>query len=161
MPQRFEDLINQIAAQERVPAQVAQALVDTENPKRDPSLLLMERWGGGSYGLTMITLWTARSLGFAGRPDGLKDPTTQLRYGLRYLRRMFRSRGVPAIRVRNEPRSRRLGRVRRRRPPTPPQALASRTPPRSPGIVGISIKSGFGRNPIRIRPSWSQLRRLG
>ena len=89
MPQRYEDLINQIAAQERVPAQVAQALVDTENPKRDPSLLLMERWGGGSYGLTMITLWTARSLGFAGPTDGLKDPTTQLRFGFKYLRRMF------------------------------------------------------------------------
>jgi hypothetical protein len=37
----------------------------------------------------MITLTTARGLGFRGTSSDLNEPTTNLRYGLRYLRQMF------------------------------------------------------------------------
>lgn len=89
MARPYEALINQIADEERVPRHIAQALVDTENIKRDPTLVKMEAWGGGSYGLSMITLWTAREYGFRGEPKQLSDPATQLRYGFRYLRAMY------------------------------------------------------------------------
>lgn len=85
----FESLIDQIAAQERVPGYVGQALVDTENEQRQADLILNESWGGGSHGLTMITLTTARGLGFRGTSADLVVPATNLRYGLRYLRQMF------------------------------------------------------------------------
>lgn len=85
----YEELIDKIAAQERVPGFVAQALVDTENEARQADLVLNEAWGGGSHGLTMITLRTARSLGFRGTSNDLVKPDTNVRYGLRYLRQMF------------------------------------------------------------------------
>jgi hypothetical protein len=89
MAKAYEALIDKIAAQERVPGFVGQALVDTENEARQPDLVLSESWGGGSHGLTMITLRTARSLGFRGTSTDLCVPETNLRYGLRYLKQMF------------------------------------------------------------------------
>ncbi len=85
----FEDLVNQVADREEVPRSVAQALVDTENSKRNPAISIKERYGGGSFGLTMITLRTAQSLGFRGTPGQLLEPETNLTYGLRYLRQMY------------------------------------------------------------------------
>jgi len=85
----FQDLVDKIADQERVPRAVAQALVDTENIKRNPAIAIRESYGGGSFGLTMITLTTARGLGFTGTPGQLLAPDTNLTYGLRYLRQMF------------------------------------------------------------------------
>lgn len=89
MVAKFEALIDSVADGERVPRHIAQALVDTENVQRDPSIVIKENWGGGSHGLTMITLRTAQSLGFSGTSGQLVDPTTNLHYGLRYLRQMF------------------------------------------------------------------------
>lgn len=91
MAARYEALIDAIADRERVPRAVAQALVDTENAKRDPSIVIKEAWGGGSFGLTMITLRTAQSLGFTGTPAQLLDPTINVTFGLRYLRQVFDS----------------------------------------------------------------------
>jgi soluble lytic murein transglycosylase-like protein len=87
----FQELIDQVADQEGIPRPVAQALVDTENIKRDPAIVIKEAWGGGSFGLTMITLRTAQSLGFKGTPGQLLDPRTNLAFGFRYLRQMFDS----------------------------------------------------------------------
>lgn len=90
MAAKFEALVDQVADRERVPRWIAQALVDTENPRRDPTLLIPEAWGGGSHGLTMITFATAtKTLGFRGTSAQLLDPVTNLTYGLRYLRQMF------------------------------------------------------------------------
>jgi soluble lytic murein transglycosylase-like protein len=86
----YEGLINQIADQEGVPREVAQAYADTENERRDPNDKQdAGRWGGGSFGLFMMTPRTAASLGYQGEPDGLLDPVTNVRLGLRYLRQMF------------------------------------------------------------------------
>jgi hypothetical protein len=40
---------------------------------------------GGTIGLMQIKLATARSLGYAGTADGLRDPDTNLTYAVRYL----------------------------------------------------------------------------
>jgi len=90
MAAKYEALVDSIADAERVPRAVAQALVDTENPKRDPTIILREAWGGGSHGLTMITLATAtKTLGFRGTSAQLIEPSTNLAYGLRYFRQMY------------------------------------------------------------------------
>lgn len=90
MPAKYEALIDTIADTERVPRAVAQALVDTENPQRDASIVIPEAWGGGSHGLTMMTLVTAtKDLGFRGTSAQLLDPRVNLTYGLRYLRKMY------------------------------------------------------------------------
>jgi transglycosylase-like protein with SLT domain len=89
MAVRFESLVDQVADFERVPRHIAQALVDTENAARDPSIVIKEAWGGGSHGLTMVTLRIAQSLGFNGTSGQLLEPTVNLTYGLRHLRNMF------------------------------------------------------------------------
>ena len=82
----FEDLVNQIADQERVPRDVAQAIVDNENQDRDP-LEMGDR--SRAYGLMQIWLRTAQDVGFRGAGPELLNPTVNLRFGLRYLRKMY------------------------------------------------------------------------
>lgn len=86
----FEDLINAVADAEGVPRAVAQAYADTENAERDPDVVRDRNlWGGGSYGLFQITFPTAREYGYAGDPDGLRDPQQNVTFGLRYLLAMY------------------------------------------------------------------------
>jgi hypothetical protein len=40
---------------------------------------------GGTIGLMQIKLATARSLGYTGDAEGLRDPATNLAYGVKYL----------------------------------------------------------------------------
>src|ERR1700686_4004358 len=40
---------------------------------------------GGTIGLMQIKLATARSLGYTGSAEGLRDPETNLIYGIKYL----------------------------------------------------------------------------
>jgi hypothetical protein len=46
---------------------------------------------GGTIGLMQIKLPTARSLGYGGDAEGLRDPDTNLRYGVRYLAGAWRA----------------------------------------------------------------------
>jgi hypothetical protein len=46
---------------------------------------------GGTIGLMQIKLPTARSLGYGGDAQGLRDPDTNLRYGVRYLAGAWRA----------------------------------------------------------------------
>lgn len=82
----FEDLVNGSADVARVPRPVAQAIVDNENPGRDPSAMGDD---GQAFGLMQIWLTTAQGIGFAGTGDELLDPATNLAWGLKYLRRVF------------------------------------------------------------------------
>ncbi len=94
MPARYEDLINQEADRAGIERAAAQALVDTENGARDP-LDVQDRglWGGGSYGLVMVTLPTAQEYGYRGTAEGLADPRANVRAGLAFLAAMFRRFG--------------------------------------------------------------------
>src|SRR6266852_6418705 len=46
---------------------------------------------GGTIGLMQIKLSTARSLGYTGDAEGLRDPNTNLTYGVRYLAGAYRA----------------------------------------------------------------------
>src|SRR5580704_14043141 len=46
---------------------------------------------GGTIGLMQIKLPTARGLGYTGDAEGLRDPDTNLRYGVRYLAGAWRA----------------------------------------------------------------------
>lgn len=46
---------------------------------------------GGTIGLMQIKLGTARSLGYTGTAEGLRDPETNLTYGIRYLAGAYRT----------------------------------------------------------------------
>lgn len=46
---------------------------------------------GGTIGLMQIKLGTARSLGYTGSAEGLRDPETNLTYGIRYLAGAYRT----------------------------------------------------------------------
>jgi len=46
---------------------------------------------GGTIGLMQIKLATARSLGYAGDAVGLRDPNTNLTYGVKYLAGAYRT----------------------------------------------------------------------
>ena len=46
---------------------------------------------GGAIGLMQIKLATARSLGYTGSAEGLRDPATNLLYGIKYLAGAFRA----------------------------------------------------------------------
>ena len=47
--------------------------------------------GGGTIGLMQIKLATARSLGYTGTAEGLRDPATNLTYAVKYLAGAFRA----------------------------------------------------------------------
>jgi soluble lytic murein transglycosylase-like protein len=46
---------------------------------------------GGTIGLMQIKLATARSLGYTGTAEGLRDPDTNLAYGVKYLAGAYRA----------------------------------------------------------------------
>ena len=46
---------------------------------------------GGTIGLMQIKLATARSLGYTGDAEGLRDPNTNLTYGVKYLAGAYRA----------------------------------------------------------------------
>jgi soluble lytic murein transglycosylase-like protein len=48
---------------------------------------------GGTIGLMQIKLGTARSLGYTGTAEGLRDPDTNLKYGVKYLAGAYRAAG--------------------------------------------------------------------
>src|SRR5882757_1467591 len=48
---------------------------------------------GGTFGLMQIKLATARSLGYTGTAEGLRDPETNLIYGIKYLAGAYHAAG--------------------------------------------------------------------
>jgi len=48
---------------------------------------------GGTIGLMQIKLATARSLGYTGSAEGLRDPDTNLTYAVKYLAGAYRAAG--------------------------------------------------------------------
>lgn len=48
---------------------------------------------GGTIGLMQIKLATARALGYTGSAEGLRDPETNLTYGVKYLAGAYRAAG--------------------------------------------------------------------
>lgn len=92
-------LIETYAKTYAVPEDLVQRVVVRESSHRP------EARNGPYYGLMQILPQTARQMGYAGRPDGLLDAETNLKYAVKYLRgawlvaeggRMRRWAGMPA-----------------------------------------------------------------
>jgi soluble lytic murein transglycosylase-like protein len=78
-------LVSQHAAANGVPVRLAHAVVMIESGYRPR---IVHR---GNYGLMQIRLGTARAMGFRGSPRQLLHPPTNVKYGMRYLGRAWRS----------------------------------------------------------------------
>jgi soluble lytic murein transglycosylase-like protein len=83
----IRQLIAEVALEARVPTELADAVVRIES-RYDPRAR-----SRAHFGLTQISLPTARSLGYAGGAEGLLDARTNLTFGLRYLARAYELAG--------------------------------------------------------------------
>jgi soluble lytic murein transglycosylase-like protein len=83
---KYETLITTHAKANLVPEDLVHRVIIRES-KYQASLL----GSGGAIGLMQIKLATARSLGYTGTAEGLRDPATNLMYGIKYLAGAFRA----------------------------------------------------------------------
>jgi soluble lytic murein transglycosylase-like protein len=83
---KYEVLITTHAKANLVPEDLVHRVIIRES-KYQASLL----GSGGAIGLMQIKLATARSLGYTGTAEGLRDPATNLLYGIKYLAGAFRA----------------------------------------------------------------------
>ena len=85
---RFSDLIEQYAAENGVPIELAHAMIEIESRFR-PNV----KGRHGEIGLMQIKPATARLVGFRGTAKALYDPETNIKYGMRYLAKAHRLGG--------------------------------------------------------------------
>ena len=76
----LRELIEGYARSYHVPVDLVQAVVIRES-RHVPTAR-----NGPYYGLMQILPQTAQTMGYRGRPEGLLDAETNLRYGVKYLR---------------------------------------------------------------------------
>jgi soluble lytic murein transglycosylase-like protein len=77
---RYHALIQKYADEYGVPAELALAVVQIESNYRPTA-----KGRAGEIGLMQIKPATARLMGYEGQADGLYDPETNIRYGMKYL----------------------------------------------------------------------------
>lgn len=83
---KYDELISTHARENLVPEELVHRVIVRES-KYQPSLV----GRGGAIGLMQIKLATARGLGYTGTAQGLRDPDTNLKYGIRYLAGAYRA----------------------------------------------------------------------
>jgi hypothetical protein len=82
----YDALVTRHAKVNAVPEALVHRVIVRESGYRAE---LMGR--GGTIGLMQIKLSTARSLGYSGDAEGLRDPETNLAYGVKYLAGAYRA----------------------------------------------------------------------
>jgi soluble lytic murein transglycosylase-like protein len=85
---QYETMIAAHAKANLVPETLVHRVIVRES-KYQASLL----GHGGAIGLMQIKLATARALGYTGNAEGLRDPETNLKYGIKYLAGAYRAAG--------------------------------------------------------------------
>ena len=85
---RYEKMIAKHAHANLVPEALVHRLIVRES-KYNPTLI----GHGGTIGLMQIKLATAKGVGYTGDADGLRDPETNLAYGVKYLAGAYRAAG--------------------------------------------------------------------
>src|SRR6201993_53511 len=85
---RYEKMIARHAKANLVPEALVHRLIVRES-KYNPELI----GHGGTIGLMQIKLATARGVGYRGDAEGLRDPETNLTYGVKYLAGAYRAAG--------------------------------------------------------------------
>jgi soluble lytic murein transglycosylase-like protein len=83
---QYEAMVASHAQANLVPEELVHRVIVRES-KYQPALL----GRGGAIGLMQIKLSTARSLGYTGNAEGLRDPETNLKYGIKYLAGAYRA----------------------------------------------------------------------
>ena len=85
---RYEKMIAKHAKANLVPEALVHRLIVRES-KYNPELI----GRGGTIGLMQIKLATAKGVGYSGDAEGLRDPETNLAYGVKYLAGAYRAAG--------------------------------------------------------------------
>jgi soluble lytic murein transglycosylase-like protein len=85
---QYDALIATIATANLVPEALVHRVIVRES-KYNPALV----GRGGTIGLMQIKLATARGVGYAGDAEGLRNPETNLTYGVKYLAGAYRAAG--------------------------------------------------------------------
>jgi hypothetical protein len=85
---RYEKMIAKHAKANLVPEALVHRLIVRES-KYNPELI----GHGGTIGLMQIKLATTKGVGYTGDADGLRDPETNLTYGVKYLAGAYRAAG--------------------------------------------------------------------
>src|SRR5579859_3017038 len=85
---RYEKLIVKHAHANLVPEALVHRLI-VRDSKYNPELI----GHGGTIGLMQIKLATAKGVGYTGDAYGLRDPETNLKYGVKYLAGAYRAAG--------------------------------------------------------------------
>src|ERR1700759_5708263 len=83
---RYEKMIAKHAHANLVPEALVHRLIVRES-KYNPELV----GHGGTIGLMQIKLATAKGVGYTGDAEGLRDPETNLKYGVKYLAGAYRA----------------------------------------------------------------------
>jgi soluble lytic murein transglycosylase-like protein len=83
---QYESMVAAHAAANNVPEALVHRVIVRES-KYHPSLV----GRGGTIGLMQIKLATARGLGYTGDAAGLRDPDTNLAWGIKYLAGAYRA----------------------------------------------------------------------
>jgi len=83
---QYEAAVAAEAQANLVPAELVHRVIVRES-KYHPQLI----GRGGTIGLMQIKLGTARGLGYTGTAEGLRDPATNLKYGVKYLAGAYRA----------------------------------------------------------------------
>jgi soluble lytic murein transglycosylase-like protein len=83
---QYEALVATHARANGVPEALVHRVIVRES-KYQPALV----GRGGTIGLMQIKLATARGLGYTGTAEGLRDPETNLTYGVKYLAGAYRA----------------------------------------------------------------------
>jgi soluble lytic murein transglycosylase-like protein len=84
----YEAMIARHASANNVPVALVHRVILRESRYR-PELI----GHGGTIGLMQIKLGTAKALGYTGNAEGLRDPDTNLAYGVKYLAGAYRAAG--------------------------------------------------------------------
>ena len=82
----YDELVAKHAAANAVPEALVHRVIVRESRYR-PGLV----GRGGTIGLMQIKLATARTLGYTGTAEGLRDPETNLTYAVKYLAGAYRA----------------------------------------------------------------------
>ncbi|MFB9262141.1 transglycosylase SLT domain-containing protein [Bradyrhizobium erythrophlei] len=83
---QYEAMVATHARANLVPEELVHRVIVRES-KYHPQLI----GRGGTIGLMQIKLGTARGLGYTGTAEGLRDPETNLKYGIKYLAGAYRA----------------------------------------------------------------------
>ena len=81
----YQQMVERHATANNVPTELVHRVIMRES-RYNPRAV-----SKGNYGMMQIKLATARGVGYTGTAEGLLDPDTNLRYGVRYLAGAYRT----------------------------------------------------------------------